>query len=117
MKLILMGQLITFEANPPTTDPQRGWLVFLSTNWSNTMTKNETEQLRKILASTEKCLGWIKSERIEVCSVGNITLLAYTNKDGRTLGTSNKHSGSPIQHLDNATDNLASLIVRRGFKS
>lgn len=79
------------------------------------MNAKETKAVRDALDSLERALQWLKSDQIEICWVGDHTTLAYTNKDGRTLGTINKYYGSNLQLAENAAKALRRLLDTRGF--
>lgn len=79
------------------------------------MNAKETREVRYALDLLEEAISWLRSDQIEICRVGDNTTLAYTNKDGRTLGTINKNYGSRLQCAELAAHNLRRLLETRGY--
>lgn len=79
------------------------------------MNKHETEQVDSAINDLCRMFAWIKSDRVELCSVNAPPGIAYTNKDGRTLQTLNKDIGSDLQIGEQAMKTLVRLVRTRGF--
>ncbi len=80
------------------------------------MNKQETARVESAIDYLERCLQWIKSDRVEVCYVGIAPPgIAYTNKDGRQLQVLCKDAGSDLQLAEHALEGLRKLRDTRGF--
>jgi len=81
------------------------------------MNASETRRLESAIDSLSRAIRWLKSDRIEICSVGSPPGIAYTNREGRSLQTLSRECGSDLQLAENALRDLESLRKTRGFEA